>query len=161
VLCANISVALSRYHEIVEGSESFDLDFDSVGAGKTKPTKAAIRVNDLLEATTGTFLNGLGVSNSTDNYRQLVTFSHKLRFLLDIQISIFDLFHERLASALSAYLARTSTIGRASREDQAMLQGIGGLERLCKVFGSADYLERAMRDWNDDVVRLRLFEKRC
>src|SRR5580698_473446 len=97
-------------------------------------------------------LGSTGLSNSPDNYRELATFSHKLRFLLDIQISIFDLFHERLASALSAYLARTSTIGRASREDQAMLQGIGGLERLCKVFGSAEYLERAMRDWNDDVV---------
>jgi hypothetical protein len=53
VLHADVLVALSRYHEIVDGSDSFDLDFDSVGAGKTKPTKAAIRVNDLLEATTG------------------------------------------------------------------------------------------------------------
>ena len=104
-------------------------------------------------------LGTICLSNSPDNYRELVTFSHKLRFLLDIQISIFDLFHERLSSALSAYLARTSTIGRASREDQAMLQGIGGLERLCKVFGSADYLERAMRDWNDDVVCPHRFGK--
>jgi hypothetical protein len=37
----------------VESSESFDLDFDSVGTGKTKPSKAAIQVNELLEVTTG------------------------------------------------------------------------------------------------------------
>lgn len=46
-------VALFRYQEIVDASDSFDLDFDSLGSGKTKPSKAAIRVNDLLEATTG------------------------------------------------------------------------------------------------------------
>jgi RAD50-interacting protein 1 len=138
-LLTAFTVALSRYNEIVDADDSFELDFDSMGPGKTKPSKAAIRVNDLLEAT-------------TDNYRELVSFSHKLRFLLDIQISIFDLFYERLGEALGAYLARTSTIGRASKEDQAVLQGIEGLKRLCRIFGSADYLERAMRDWNDDVV---------
>jgi hypothetical protein len=42
-----------RYQEIVESSDNFDLDFDSVGAGKTKPSKAAIQVNELLEVTTG------------------------------------------------------------------------------------------------------------
>jgi hypothetical protein len=96
-------------------------------------------VNDLLEAT-------------TENYRDLVSFSHKLRFLIDIQISIFDLFHQRLVDALGVYLARTSAILGGNREEQAQLQGITGLERLCRIFGSADYLERAMRDWNDDVV---------
>jgi hypothetical protein len=93
------------------------------------------------------------LTNSTlDNYRELASFSYKLRFLIDIQISIFDLFYERLGEALAAYQARTSTIGRASKEDQTLLQGIEGVKRLCRIFGSADYLERAMRDWNDDVV---------
>jgi hypothetical protein len=140
-LTAERDFALSRYQEIVDAPDSFNLDFDSLGPGKTKPSFAAIRVNDLLEAI-------------TDNYRDLATFSHKLRFLLNIQISVFDMFHSRLAEALAAYLSRTSTIGRASKEDQVNLQGIAGLERLCRIFGSADYLERAMRDWNDDVVSM-------
>lgn len=134
--------ALSRYQDIVDADDSFDLDFDSLGAGKTKPSKAAIRVNDLLEAT-------------TDNYRGLESFSYRLRFLLDIQISIFDLFYNRLDDALTAYLTRTSTIGRASKEDQISLQGIEGLKRLCRIFGSADYLERAMNDWNGDEVSFK------
>ena len=50
----------------------------------------------------------------------------------------------------------TSSIARAvqgvSREDQASLVGVGGLERLCRVYGSAEYLEKAMRDWSDDIV---------
>lgn len=131
-----------RYREIVGDSENFELDFDSLGQGKTKPSKAAIQVNDLLEAT-------------TDNYRELVSFSQKLRFLIDIQISIFDLFHHRLGEALDAYSYGTS-IMTGSREDRAQLQGLSGLESLCRVFGSADYLERAMRDWNDDAVSLIL-----
>jgi hypothetical protein len=50
----------------------------------------------------------------------------------------------------------TSSIARAvqgvSKEDQASLAGVGGLERLCRVYGSAEYLEKAMRDWSDDIV---------
>ena len=46
-------VALARYEEIVDAEDSFELDFDSLSPGKTKPSKAAIRVNDLLENITG------------------------------------------------------------------------------------------------------------
>lgn len=47
-------VALARYQTIISTPESGALDYDSVGNGATKPTKAAIRVNDLLETITGT-----------------------------------------------------------------------------------------------------------
>ncbi|KAF2400061.1 hypothetical protein EJ06DRAFT_562428 [Trichodelitschia bisporula] len=142
--------ALARYQEIVDAPDSFDLDYDGVDAKSTKPTKAAIRVNDLLEATTG---------SCSGHYRTLTSFSQKLRFLIDIQISIFDLFHERLADGLAAYLSRTSTIGRTSREEQITLQGVAGLESLCRIYGSAEYLERAMRDWSDDVFFLSLWSE--
>lgn len=77
--------------------------------------------------------------------------------MIDIQISIFDLFHSRLSEGLAAYLSRTSTIGRTSREDQASLQGVAGLESLCRVYGSSEYLEKCMRDWSDDVFFLELW----
>lgn len=141
--------ALDRYQAIIEAPEAGELDYDSLGPDATKPTKAAIRVNDLLETI-------------TDRYRPLSSFSQKLRFLMDIQIAIFDQFHQRLHSSLEAYLARTSTIARTvhgvSREDQTELQGVKGLDRLCRVFGSSEYLERAMRDWSDDVFFLELWE---
>lgn len=93
----------------------------------------------------------------SDRYRPLASFSQKLRFLIDIQISIFDKFHARLQSALEAYLAATSAVVRAvqgvSKEERASVEGLGGLERLCRIYGSAEYLEKAMRDWSDDVVR--------
>jgi hypothetical protein len=78
--------------------------------------------------------------------------------LIDIQIAIFDKYHEKLLSNLEAYLTMTTALGRAmggvTKEEQERLLGVEGLERLCKTYGSADYLEKAMRDWSDDVVGL-------
>jgi len=140
--------ALSRYKDIIDAADSGHIDYDGVEPTATKPTKAAIRVNDLLETI-------------TELYRPLSSFSQKLRFLIDIQITIFDKFHERLHSGLEAYLAMTSAIGRtvqgASAEEQASLGGVAGLERLCRVFGSAEYLEKKMQDWSDDVFFLELW----
>ena len=47
------TVALSRYQDIIDAPESGGIDYDSVDPGATKPTNAAIRVNDLLETITG------------------------------------------------------------------------------------------------------------
>lgn len=137
--------ALSRYKDIIDTPESGQIDYDGVDANVTKPTSAAIRVNDLLETI-------------TELYRPLSSFSQKLRFLIDIQITIFDQFHERLHSGLEAYLAMTSTIGRTVQgSDQGSLEGVAGLDRLCRIFGSAEYLEKKMQDWSDDVFFLDLW----
>lgn len=147
-LAAERDFAFQRYQAIIEPREAGELDFDAVSAESTKPTKAAIRVNDLLETI-------------TERYRHLASFSQKIRFLIDIQIEIFDLYYKRLQSGLEAYLTLTSTVGRTmhsmSKDEQAKVQGVSGLDRLCRIFGSAEYLERAMRDWNDDVFFLELW----
>ena len=44
---------MSRYQEIIDMGGSGEIDYDSVDPGMTKPTKAAVRVNDLLETITG------------------------------------------------------------------------------------------------------------
>lgn len=53
MLMVVLLVALSRYQSIIDNPESGEIDYDSVDPGMTKPTKAAIRVNDLLETITG------------------------------------------------------------------------------------------------------------
>ncbi|KAK4553478.1 hypothetical protein LTR86_009535 [Recurvomyces mirabilis] len=149
-LDAERDFALTRYEAIVEAPEAGELDYDSVASNDTKPTKMAINVNDLLETV-------------TDRYKPLSSFSQKLRFLIEVQIAIFDMFHQRLHASLEAYIAMTSSVGRTmhgmSRDEQADLQGVKGLDRLCRVFGSAEYLERAMRDWSDDVFFLELYDQ--
>ncbi|KAI9844885.1 MAG: hypothetical protein M1837_005171 [Sclerophora amabilis] len=142
--------ALARYQSIIDSKDGTEIDHDSFEPGVTKPTKAAIRVNDLLETI-------------TDRYRPLSSFSQKLRFLIDIQIAIFDKFHHRLRSGLDAYLAATSSVVRAvqgvSKDDKASARGISGLERLCRIYGSAEYLEKAMEDWSDDLFFLELWDE--
>ena len=56
----------------------------------------------------------------------------------------------------------TSTIGRTvqgstAKDSQGSLDGVAGLERLCRVFGSAEYLEKKMQYWSDDVFFLELW----
>lgn len=140
--------ALARYKEIIDAPDNGHIDYEGVELSATKPTKAAIRVNDLLETI-------------TERYQPLTSFSQKLRFLIDIQITIFDQLHERLRSALEAYLAMTSTIGRTVQgaEGQASVEGVAGLERLCRVFGSAEYLEKKMEDWSNDVFFVELWSE--
>ncbi|CAK3972207.1 rint-1 family [Lecanosticta acicola] len=147
-LAGEQNFALKRYHSIIESPESAELDFDAFGSETTKPSKAAICVNDLLETI-------------TERYRNLSSFSQKVKFLIKIQIEIFDQYYKRLSGGLEAYQTATTTIGRRvqglSKEDLAKLEGVNGLDYLCRIFGSAEYLERAMRDWSYDVFFLELW----
>ncbi|KAI4204276.1 MAG: hypothetical protein LQ350_001256 [Teloschistes chrysophthalmus] len=143
--------ALSRYHSIITPSTSFEIDYDSVEPTATKPTNAAIRVNDLLETI-------------TDRYRPLPSFGQKMKFLILIQLEIFDAFHSVLATSLESYLSLTSPIARTvhgtnKTHSVADVEGLAGVERLARVYGSAEYLEKKMRDWSDDVFFLELWEE--
>ncbi|KAI5296079.1 hypothetical protein KEM52_005774 [Ascosphaera acerosa] len=136
--------AVSRYQEIIDSPDAGELDYDSVEQAASKPTKAAIRVNDLLETV-------------TERYKPLVSFTQRLRFLIDIQISIFDRYHIRLREGLEAYLALTSTIGRTVQGSAtSSVQGVAGLERLCRIHDSAEYLQNKMQDWSDQIFFLEL-----
>lgn len=141
--------ALSRYDSIIQSADAFTLDYDTYPTS-TKPTHAAIRVNDLLETI-------------TDRYRPLSSFSQRLKFITDVQLDIFDAFYRRLHGGLEAYLTQTSTLSRAvtgiTAADRADLAGIKGIERLCRIYGSAEYLERKMQDWSDDVFFVDMWEE--
>ena len=148
--------ALARYEAIISTPDGRDIDFESLEPGTTKPTKSTLRVNDLLETV-------------TDRYRPLSSFSQKLRFLIDIQLEIFDLYHQRLHGSLERYIMDTSTLGKVIQgsggtshqgpnPDQD-IHGRYGLESLCKVFGSAEYLERKMGDWGEDIFFLELWDE--
>ena len=128
---------------MITAEDAWALDFDSLEHGSTKPTKSAIRLKDLLETI-------------TERYRPLISFSQRLRFLMDIQIAVLDQYHERLQSSVEAFNLLTSRIGRAvhgsASKGSDSVGGVTGLERLCRVYGSAIYLEEFMKDWGEDVV---------
>lgn len=158
-----IKVALSRFQNILNADDAWQIDYDSVEEHDAKPTKSAIRLKDLLETITGdfilvTFHSGIKILifSLLDRYRPLTSFTQRLRFLIDIQINILDQYHERLSSSAEAFKVLSSSIARAvqgtSKEEADALRGIPGLERLCRVYGSSMYLEGCMRDWGEDVV---------
>lgn len=148
-LHAEKTFALKRFDSLMDTKDGSEIDYESLDSHLTKPTRSALRVKGLLETI-------------TERYRPLPSFEQKLRFLLDIQINILDLFHEKLHASNEAFLVLTSSIARAvqsiSAEEAASASGVGGLERLCRVYGSAEYMENAMGDWSDDLFFLELWD---
>ncbi len=74
---------------IMDTPDARNIDYEYAGAGRTKPTFGAVRVTDLLRSV-------------TNQYDRLRKFSYKLRFLLDIQITILDEYHSRLRGSLES-----------------------------------------------------------
>jgi hypothetical protein len=136
--------ARDRYQEIMNGTDGGLLDYDSSEPGKTKATYGAMQVTDLIKTV-------------SSQYNILRRFSHKVRFLISIQLEIIDQYLGRLKDSLDIYQSMTTTVGRTlhgvTKEQQAELEGIKGLESLCKVFGSAEYLVSSLKMWSNQEVR--------
>ncbi|KAI1305088.1 RINT-1 family protein [Xylaria venustula] len=149
-LTAEKEFALERFRTILNSPDARNIDYDYSTPGKMKPTYGAIRVTDLLRTV-------------TSQYERVRRFSHKLRFLIDIQLEILDEYHDRLKDSLDAYAAITSTIGRTlhgvTREQAAALEGIGAFETLCKVLGSSDHIVATLRDWSNEEFFITLWEE--
>jgi hypothetical protein len=148
-LKAEKEFALSRYRSIRDSPDGGEIDLEATGLRTTKPTKAAIRVNDLL-------------ATVTERYRDLSSFSDKLRFLMDVQIAIFDDYHSHLLGGFQAFIASSHTAGRLLQGQAAAdpnVAGVKGLESLAKVFGSAEYLEDKMSDWSNELFFLEMWDE--
>ncbi|KAK9239955.1 TIP-1 family-domain-containing protein [Lipomyces kononenkoae] len=143
--------ALARYEEIITAPDAWVIDFDSVGDTESKPTKSALRLRDLLETI-------------TERYKPLKSFVHRIRFLMGIQISILDSYHSRISSSLDAFESLTSSIVRAvsgvhDEDRKKMVDGLAGVERLCRAYGSAFAIRDALTDWGEDIFFLELYEE--
>ncbi|KAI9654693.1 MAG: hypothetical protein M1831_005280 [Alyxoria varia] len=141
----------SRYQSIIEDTSNFLLDYEDSTNITTvsRPTKAASRLNDLLATITST-------------YRPLVQIEHKLRFLLGIQIPLLERFHARLKDPHDAFTSMTGARSKmnvsSSSSDSPDVQGTSELERLCRVYGSAEFLIKMMHEWGEDLFFLGLSE---
>ncbi|KAI1088504.1 TIP-1 family-domain-containing protein [Rostrohypoxylon terebratum] len=142
--------ALERYHSIMDSPDARKIDFDYGGTGKMKPTYGAVRVTDLLKSV-------------TTQYERVRRFSHKLKFLIDIQLEILDDYHDRFKDSLDAYYTITSTLGRTlhgvTKEQAAALEGTGAFETLCKVLGSSDHIIVTLKDWSNEEIFVSLWDE--
>ncbi|KAI0468212.1 RINT-1 family protein [Xylaria cf. heliscus] len=149
-LKAEKEFALERFRAILNSPDARNIDYDYSTPGKMKPTYGAVRVTDLLKTV-------------TSQYERVHRFSHKLRFLIDIQLEILDEYHDRLKDSLDAYYTITSTIGRTlhgvTREQTAALEGTGAFETLCKVLGSSDHVVVTLKDWSNEEFFIILWDE--
>ncbi|KAL1849380.1 hypothetical protein VTK73DRAFT_9890 [Phialemonium thermophilum] len=149
-LVAEKQFALERFQEIMGSQDARNIDYEFGGTGRTKPTYGAVRVTDLLRSV-------------TDQYKRVRRFSHKLRFLIDIQLAILDEYHDRLRGSLEAYQSLTSAVGRTlhgvTKEQLAALEGTGALETLCKVLGSSDHIVNTLKDWSNEEFFVTFWEQ--
>lgn len=141
--------AHSQYNDITGSPNSWDIDWESVDQYTTKPTLSAINLKTLFESV-------------TETYSSLRPVRFRLRFLLDIQISLLDMYYARLSESISAYDSMSSTLSRAvgsvTAEDAKLVVGINGLERLCKIYGSLDYMSNCLEAWGQDLFFLELWD---
>lgn len=138
----------ARYQEIIESNNAFSIDWEAVGPNETKPTVSAINLKDLLE----------GI---TEHYSSLRSVNYRLRFLLDIQIDLLDRYYEKLRDSIDAFDSMSSSLVRAvggmSAESDKVVTGISGLERLCRIYGSLEYIASALETWGQDLFFLELW----
>lgn len=138
----------ARYQEIIESSNAFSIDWEAVGPNETKPTISAINLKDLLE----------GI---TEHYSSLRSVNYRLRFLLDIQVDLLDRYYEKLRDSIDAFDSMSSSLVRAvggmSAESEKLVTGINGLERLCRIYGSLEYIASALETWGQDLFFLELW----
>jgi hypothetical protein len=134
-----------RYQTIIKSPDTGLIDYDSSSPGKTRPTYGAAQVASL-------------IGNVSRSYEKLRRFSHKMRFLIDIQAEILDQYQGRLSDSLDAYQTTINPVARKfhgiSKEQQAEVEGIGGIERLCRVFGSAEYIINILNEWSNEEVSI-------
>ncbi|QNP95853.1 YALIA101S04e08922g1_1 [Yarrowia lipolytica] len=138
--------AVSRFHAIIQLPDAWEIDFDGVERGATKPTKSALMVKDLLE----------GV---TDHYRSLASVTYRLKFLIGIQTTILDLYHEQLHEQNLLLESNISLLSRAlvGAADKQKTGGSEGIWRVCRIFGSAKFMIETLQVWGEDVFFLELW----
>ena len=87
-----------------------------------------------------------------DRFRGLSSLAGRIQFVLEVQIAILNLYHSKWKSNLEKFeLSHPFALAGELREDRKKQAGSVGLERICRVYGSAAWIEDHLKDWTDEV----------
>ncbi|KAI9591618.1 TIP-1 family-domain-containing protein [Syncephalis fuscata] len=112
---------------------------------EARPTKSADSLINLMEIV-------------TERYRELPRISDRIRFLLEIQITLLDQYRTEIISKADAYeRTRFGALSMVQRQARDQISGLAGLKLLSRWMDSLLYIQSAMRDWADDVFFLELW----
>ncbi|THH29732.1 hypothetical protein EUX98_g4456 [Antrodiella citrinella] len=156
--------AMDQYMDIISASDAWLIADENdtedeeghVTVTDIKPTISARRVKALVE-------------QITDRYSPLPQFTHRTKFLINVQLPILESYHARISSSLDAFETLSSSFMRAvpgalssdvtgrGNDPKRLTSGVEGVQRLCKALISAAYLAAAMEAWGEDVFFLELW----
>jgi len=94
-----------------------------------------------------------------DRFRDLTIFEQRLQFIVDIQIAILHLYYTKWKSNVDKFeISHPYALAGELREEGKKAAGVAGLERLCRVYGSSNWVVEHLNDWTDEVCpRLHVF----
>ncbi|KAJ6501627.1 TIP-1 family-domain-containing protein [Mycena vitilis] len=157
--------AESQYHEIIGAIDAWHIAEDEGG-------EEAGHLRELRSTSSARRLKAL-VEQVTDRYSPLPHFAHRTRFLINVQIPLLENYHGRIFASLDAFETLSSAFVRAvpgalsvslGRDDgtvkvdaRRLTDGVEGVQRLCKAWLSARYLEAAMDGWGEELFFLELW----
>lgn len=133
--------AWKRYKEIIDNPDTRLIDFESADAGKTKATFASLQIKDL-------------IINITKQYKRVRRFRYKMSFLIDIQATILDDYMKDLEDPLFTFDQIYNPVTRMgyNKDSIEKSRGINGLDRLCRIYCSAEHLTTLCKEWSNDAV---------
>ncbi|KAF8640664.1 hypothetical protein AX17_000321 [Amanita inopinata Kibby_2008] len=156
--------AEDQYQTIISSPDAWTIVDDSdedPSAQDFKPTTSARRIKALIE-------------QITDRYAPLPHCTQRVRFLVTIQLPILNLYYGRISSSLDAYETLSSAFVRAvpgalsvnfgaktetggNIDTHRLTGGVEGVQRLCKAFLAATFVEAALEGWGEDLFFLDLW----
>jgi len=158
---AEKAFAMSRYYEILGAKDAWTITDDAAD-----PDDYSSPNNDIRPTVSARQLKAL-VEQVTDRYSPLPNFTHRTRFLIDVQLSLLEGYHSRIAASLDAFESLSSSLVRAvpgalgstsSSDTRGRLTaGVEGIMRLCKALVSSKYVSTAMENWGEDLFFLELW----
>lgn len=123
-----------RFEEIVDMEDAFSIDYDLVENGKTKPTKSAINLKNLLE----------GI---TINYDSL-PLKFQLKFLSEVQLKLLNFYFDTLKKGVNALKSIK----------HVQIDGVSTLERVCRIWCSSKYIIETMDKWSNELIFVELWQ---
>ncbi|KAF7367286.1 hypothetical protein MSAN_00790600 [Mycena sanguinolenta] len=157
--------AENQYHEIISAIDAWQIAAEEGG-------EEAGHLRELRSTTSARRLKAL-VEQVTDHYSPLPHFAQRTRFLINVQIPILENYYGRISASLDAFETLSSAFIRAvpgaltvslGRDDGSvkvdahrLTDGVEGVQRLCKAWLSARYMEAAMEGWGEELFFLELW----
>ncbi|VEU21731.1 DEKNAAC102615 [Brettanomyces naardenensis] len=120
-----------RYDEIINEKDAFVIDYGFVESGHTQPTKSAINMSNLLDGITANYAN--------------LPLEYQLKFLSDVQLKLLNFYFAVLKQG-------TKALDSLGKNDE-----ISFIERLCRIWCSADYMIELMKNWGERLFFVELW----